>query len=89
MNNEKAKAVDGTGKGDSWFLTYRVEPEPFVWIEGVYADGKKLKMFRTDSVGWLNVWKNAELRTVDPPVRWRYFKTNAQTADAEACDERV
>ncbi|MBQ7110547.1 MAG: hypothetical protein IJO06_04925 [Thermoguttaceae bacterium] len=89
MNDEQAKAVDGTREGDDWFRTCQVEPKPFEWIEGAYADGKTLRMFRTDSVGWLKVWKNAELQTVDPPVRWRYFETDAKTNNAEAYNERI
>lgn len=66
-----AAVVRCTTASDVWFLTCRRRPNAYEWVEGESADGERFRAFFFDTVGLNSVWKNAELRTVDPPARWR------------------
>lgn len=74
---EKTEAVKTTAfnvyipAADGWRDLFRVRPAFYEWVEVETFEGGRFKAFRADTNGNGDAWRDAELKPVSPPFRWR------------------
>lgn len=56
---------------DGWRDLFRVRPGFYEWVEAETFEGGRFKAFRADTNGNGDAWRDAELKPVSPPFRWR------------------
>ena len=60
-----------TQAADGWRDLFRARPAFYEWVEVETFEGGRFKAFRADTNGNGDAWRDAELKPVSPPFRWR------------------
>lgn len=78
---EKSESVKTTAfnvyvpAADGWRDLFRERPGFYEWVEAETFEGGRFKAFRADTNGNGDAWRDAELKPVSPPFRWRPLPT--------------